>query len=826
LKDNITRHIPNLGKLGIALFEHAVEPILGNSAIQEIKAPLKQKELRDSLGKALINAEKRFLNEHDNTYVSRALMSLPLSNLPSVITAVQSFYSRPSDPSLQELLFIQLRSILSDLPEEFIQSAIAQYLAILREELTNLPGDFREVISTQATLNISENTARIAETLSRIEHEFTTNRGENKLTDKRLVIGKILQSGLFDIPQFTDKVLRKNLITELRNLVQKESVIAVEGLSGSGKSYLVSSLIETQIDKLGYKAILWYHPQSGDTLDNFLTQVEAFITLTGISTLSKCRELLSLFRSERILLIIDNFEQVEQSSYTALIDWAVTKGIPSSIIVISREYFDISRSLTKVKHFEVRGFDTTELQQYLSDRGINSLDTPVIQKILDRTDGLPLAASLFATLVIDFGRSVDELLEGKMIKNSHLHQWFSDILARIGENEVQLLDFLSHCDVPFNKGIINLAGRSQKIDEIDFHFENLQRKYLVQKYTPYRWNVHRLIASFCQSNIDPSTKTIINLSFANYYEKGIMINTKELIDFDKLNWLILSCKYYQRARKYNRSERILKEISKTIKSRGLYQVIIQLGLVELRENTKRDTWVDYDYAHCCFITGRLRQAMQVIEPLTYTSKSDDWGKHLAVIRLYAEILGTLGKEQIALEKLQETLDNTKTNSAHSTIINHARSVEARLLIRLGNYTQAESICQELLAESAKQKDKRGAAIALTQLGVINVFYRKHELANKQFAEAVQLFRESDDKRGLCWSLLKLAETELSLNYFASCYQHLEESLQISADIDQSSKDYLEQLEFFSQNIHEKKIHKLIESEIFRVKLSLSENLLK
>jgi 23S rRNA maturation-related 3'-5' exoribonuclease YhaM len=70
LENNLASHTPNLGKLSIALLEHLVEPLLGDSAIQEIKSPVKQKELFDAISKALVATENRFVNEHVNKDIS------------------------------------------------------------------------------------------------------------------------------------------------------------------------------------------------------------------------------------------------------------------------------------------------------------------------------------------------------------------------------------------------------------------------------------------------------------------------------------------------------------------------------------------------------------------------------------------------------------------------------------------------------------------------------------------------------------------------------------------------------------------------------------
>jgi len=175
-----TSRFPNLGKLSIALLEHTVKPIVGEKAIDEIKAPVIEKELINSLKAALAKAEKRFISEYVDTEICKIVLNLPLSNLPSVIQAVRTFYSNPNDSTLGQVLSEQLKAGFRNLSSERIDSGVSTYISFLRDELANLSGDIREKLGIHATFEIQNNTARIADTLDRLEKRLTEQSSLNK----------------------------------------------------------------------------------------------------------------------------------------------------------------------------------------------------------------------------------------------------------------------------------------------------------------------------------------------------------------------------------------------------------------------------------------------------------------------------------------------------------------------------------------------------------------------------------------------------------------------------------------------------------------------
>lgn len=175
MSDHLKSRFPHLGKLSLALLEHLVEPVIGKDAKDVIKAPVVEKELQESLGKALAHAEARFTKDHADAELCRALLDLPLHDLPSLKQAVRDYYDRPTDPTLAETLRLRLNRDYSQLAPDRIESATGAYLKILRQELVPVSEDIRGKLSTLAVLGIKEDTAQIVELLKQSNRPAPTS---------------------------------------------------------------------------------------------------------------------------------------------------------------------------------------------------------------------------------------------------------------------------------------------------------------------------------------------------------------------------------------------------------------------------------------------------------------------------------------------------------------------------------------------------------------------------------------------------------------------------------------------------------------------------
>lgn len=196
-----TSRFPNLGKLSIALLEHTVKSIIGEKAIDEIKSPVIEKDLINSLETALEKAEKRFISEYGDKEICEIVLNLPLSDLPSVIQAVRTFYSSPNASALGQVLSEQLKASFYNLSSERIDSGVSAYVRFLKDELANLSGDIRDKLGVHATLGIQDNTSRMANILEKILDQATP---KETIAHKQLT--KIVAcSKYFDLPIFSSE---------------------------------------------------------------------------------------------------------------------------------------------------------------------------------------------------------------------------------------------------------------------------------------------------------------------------------------------------------------------------------------------------------------------------------------------------------------------------------------------------------------------------------------------------------------------------------------------------------------------------------------------
>lgn len=740
---------------------------------------------------------------------------VPIPNNPTHISITELEYNRAADRKIPRLVFVMHRDHPIKVADLETGQAAHQLDAFKqRVQIENVVKFFRtpEDLRAHVVTSLAKCRTDLASDETRKTREIT-NRAKIEKQD----------TGLFNMPAVIGQVNRSSLLSRLHDLAGSIPVASVEGLPGSGKTFLVASYLRTNDGLSRYSSILWYDTHVDDTLTDFLACAETHIKLTSVATIHKCKELLHSLSQQNGLLVIDDFHQVDQVSYSTLINVASQYGNQTRLILISRNYVDLVRNSPSIGHLEVTGFSRPEMKLFLSGRGLNNLRSETIIDLIRKTDGLPLAATLFATLVA-FGRNATELLSGTMVNTVRFRTWFDEVLSLIGREESKLLHCVSVCDGPFNKALVQKLCENEGISDADQAFENLQKSYLVQKYSPYRWNVHNLIAMFCLSHLNTQEKRAIHLILGHHYLAGLKIRQPRILDEEEFFWNIRACRQFQEAREFDESEKILHAISKTVNFRGHYELFIQRSSIELRENAKRDSWIDYHHAHFCLITGKLGQGLQVVEPLLYNESERDVNKRLAFARLYAEIMSSMGKPGLALQCLNGVMNSAGVSAAKPTVLAQARGTEVWLLTRQKKYSEAKIRCEVLLAESAQHDDKLGAAIALTHKGIIYRLSGSVRPAHDQLSSAAVLFRECEVKRGLAWSLSQLAITQFGLNDPDRAINSLREALRIYSDIGECSVEYLETLREVKGFFTTEKITKLINAEIVRITTVLSDSI--
>lgn len=275
-----TDRLPKLSKLSVAIIEHLVKPAIGETAIKEIKAPLIEKELLDSLVKALEETERQFVADYDDPEVREGILSLPLATLPIVIQAVRNFYLRPNDTALSQVLREQLSATFRDFSSERINSGVEKYIQILRAELINLSSEIREKLTAHAILRIADaledNSNKNRETIHKViatcyrRAIFTRTHAQLSIEAMFESVAQCRTDLQKLVTYIQPKEMRQLVIGIIEELEKIERCKGWSKLIDESKLRIISSL-----QQLGKFASIPYELPSHLTEEIFFTQEEA-----------------------------------------------------------------------------------------------------------------------------------------------------------------------------------------------------------------------------------------------------------------------------------------------------------------------------------------------------------------------------------------------------------------------------------------------------------------------------------------------------------------------------------------------------------------------
>lgn len=242
----LDNQIPNLGKLSIALLESKLEALVGKEPIKVLKEPLEKKELRLKLARILSVSETRLRKEFPNAELARALLDLPLANLPSFQIAVQDFYEHPSNSLLFNTIKSQLQTDYPNFNVEIIESAANSYLTIIREELLPISEEIRQKITSLAILGIESSLNKTLETLTKGDELF-------KKLDNSKEFSRNIKTRTFKtlVDERTHNFIGRDYVFKaideiIMSKTFSSGYIMIHGEPGIGKTSLIAQLIKVR----------------------------------------------------------------------------------------------------------------------------------------------------------------------------------------------------------------------------------------------------------------------------------------------------------------------------------------------------------------------------------------------------------------------------------------------------------------------------------------------------------------------------------------------------------------------------------------------------
>ncbi len=658
-----------------------------------------------------------------------------------------------------------------------------------------LDKDIAKLLKLQRIEVRQSNSEEDLEALSQIIEEKGFKRRVNQLEDNG--ISSELAQGIFDAPKLSGIILRTELINKLSSAISNNPIVVVGGLSGCGKTYLMSSYLESKQFNDCYSAVYWYDPSPGETIDSLLTQFSVNLSFSGLSSVALCKELNNFLDESNALLVIDDFHIVDTITYSIMVELANRSGLPCRLILLSQYHVELSSVTESPFHFPITGYTIAETRNILEYRNVNNKLTPWAEELHSKCDGLPFAISLFCSLVIEFNHSPKVLLAGLMTDIKRIKDWYHRIIGAIDREAVKLLPHICLLIGPFNIGEVKCLTSNLNHIELIEAINELQRAYLVTKYSPYRWKIHDLVGNLSSSSLSSEQKQQAHGVIGKYYLRGLSKRSSVILE---KNEFLSKVKAFRHLRLCNQeistAENCLGELSTTAKANGSYRLLLNLSKDAIHDWPKRNNWIDYHHAHCWLILGKPKQCLQVIEPLLYKQEiANNEVLRINLSRLYADALGSLGEENKAIKCLIDIIQTIDiATNINSITLAHVKTSLAWLLMRVQKHSDASSIIDELLSDAHVRGDKRGGAIAMAQKGILSFHSGENNDVEGLLKHAFTLFEECNDRRGQAWCLSNLSEYQLKINKISLAIKYFISAKRIASDIGECGVDYIEIIE--------------------------------
>lgn len=314
---------------------------------------------------------------------------------------------------------------------------------------------------------------------------------------------------------------------EMATLVQatrQGELSVVDGIAGSGKTYLCRHLVK----RTGQRTI-WIDCKPELRVDTLLQKVNAELIAQGDFRFEAVSQNPRLCLEERAaylvrllgpgyLMILDNYQDVVDPNIDTLVSiWMVDAG-GTGVVIVSRTLPEFVRRYSRgtVRRLHLQGLDESDAMEYLSRKlGIDAPPT-TLEKIAQKTLGIPLAMNLF--WVLAQYDSIDNVLSStpryaEHLLNEEFVKRALGVLSERDESQYELLLRFSVYREPVQRDAF-LCIWPRDSDEL---VNDLIDRLLINHEGGWYGNAHPLIAEYCYSQLAPSDRQTAHLGASAYY---------------------------------------------------------------------------------------------------------------------------------------------------------------------------------------------------------------------------------------------------------------------------------------------------------------------
>lgn len=318
-------------------------------------------------------------------------------------------------------------------------------------------------------------------------------------------------------PVYSEFIMRSLPYQEIIDGLRKRlAVVLLVSIGGMGKTSLALEValhcLDPTKDTPQFDAAVWVSDKDkpgSTTLESALDQIAITLDYPGVTRFAlseKQHEVEQLLRRERVLLIVDNFETIEDPT---LLPWLLDIPEPGKVIITTRGYL---RNFGNCWPIELRGMTDDEAMDLIRERfrvlkmRQALLDHEDIMQLVRVTGGNPKAIEMATSFIKHNHRTIRQVVDDiRMGYGELFHNLFAQAWSLLDQTSRRvLLSLLFFPDSVPQEGLAHTADVHGAVFEAAI--ERLTDLSLIDVmhvtiHVPPRYTLHPLVRAFAQRQL-------------------------------------------------------------------------------------------------------------------------------------------------------------------------------------------------------------------------------------------------------------------------------------------------------------------------------------
>jgi predicted ATPase/DNA-binding NarL/FixJ family response regulator len=588
-----------------------------------------------------------------------------------------------------------------------------------------------------------------------------------------------MTSALQQLEQPTHFVGRKIELQEIIKLLQDEQcrLLTLVGVGGVGKTRLALRSIRELPGEPESHFVDLQAVRSSEGLVSAIANALG-ITLSGQEPLD--HQLLRFLEQKHLLLLLDNFEQLLESS--GFLSRILEQSPNIKLLVTSREALNLQEEylytvkglMTPASHHidELKACDSVQLfveraQRIRQDFSLAE-EWAGIVRICQLVEGMPLAIEMAAswvkilrcaTIAAEIQQNLSFLqsnLRNVQQRHQSMQAVFAQTWSRLSAAEQTLFKQLSVFRGGFDREAAEaIAGASLYL------LSSLLDKCLLRRDQRGRYRIHELLRQYADEKLTSDEAAVVALAHCHYFADFLDARNRRIVEKEQLD--------------------ASREIERDLENvRAAWQYAIDHQYVEALEKMAGP------YFYYCQIRSRFLESASASEAAVSVLDTLDQQPLVAQIIVYwSWMLIRIGRFDRAEQVLKRSLSLFKLHNLLPTygMGSHPLATYSVLKGIQGDYVQAIEMGEQLKSESQARADLHNLSFACYGLTSAYLSIGEYETAQQNAQQAVKYAEKVGSRWFKAYCLIEWGKVAHAVDNYDEAQSHYRASLRIREDFD-------------------------------------------